>query len=144
MNSTAVDLAPLVQPLVNVLGLVILGLAGVLATKAVSVLNARFHLQLSAQQAQTIHDAADTAAGVLTHAIYSGAMSVQDVHISNPVVYDMAQTAMKAVPQAIAATGVSQADLAHIIVGRVGAMISADPTMDPAVTSASPLLPSKP
>lgn len=140
MDPTHVSLAPLMQLLLAFATPVIAGIATLIAGKLVLVLRDRFHIECTNQQVKAVHDAADTAAGVITADLYSGAMTVQDVHISNPQVRDLAQIAANMVPKAAAALGVSPTDLAHIIVGRVGKMMSADPTMNPTVTAASPLL----
>jgi hypothetical protein len=127
MNDVAL-LHAILDPLFQLAGLVAVGLAPVFANYLIQVLHARFKLDLTAAQVKTIHDAADTAAGVLVAQMARGEVSLEHLHIDSPAVLAVAQIARNAVPDAADKMGVTIPDLAHIIVGRVGQAIAQDPT----------------
>ena len=127
MNDAAV-LKAILDPLLQLVSLVLIGLAPVFANYVVHILHAKAHVDLTAAQVATVHDAADTAAGVLITQLARGEIQLEHLHVDNPAVIAAAQVAINAVPEAAGKLNVTIPDLAQIIVGRVGHAIAADPT----------------
>lgn len=130
MDASVVDLSPILHPLWQITTVVVLGVAPLLTNKALNVVQKYLHVQFTSQQIQAVHDATDTAAGVINTMLTRGEMHLDDVHITNDTVRSLTRTAMQAVPTAVAATGVDAPYVAHMIVGRVGKLLSADPTVE--------------
>lgn len=103
--------------------------AGWLANKAIQVARDRLHIQFSDKQVKAIHDAATTAAGIATAMLASGKLTAAELHTQSPALRELAKDAVNAVPDASSAQGVMIADMTRLVVGRVGQMISADPTV---------------
>ena len=118
----------ILDPMLQLVSLVLVGLAPVFANYAIQYLHGHLKVNLTAAQVQTVHDAADTAAGVLITQLARGEIQLEHLHIDSPAVLAVAQVAVNAVPQATDALHVTIPDMAHIIVGRVGQAIAADPT----------------
>lgn len=128
MDATIVDLTPVLDIAVKLMSLVVAGLAVPMTMRAVAVVEKRFNLTLTAQQQQTVHEAAGTAAGAVANLLSRNLMGIHDVHIDNPYVRQLAAQALNAVPQAAASFGLTVPDVAHMIVGKVGTLLALDPT----------------
>jgi hypothetical protein len=115
--------------ILTVVGIVAVPAAGWLANRCIAAFESRTHIQLTEQQRQTVLAAAHTAAGALVVELSKGRLGLGDIHPASDIVKAQAATAINAVPEASAALRVSTADLAQIIVGKIGAMIAADPTV---------------
>jgi hypothetical protein len=100
-----------------------------IADGAVSVMRTRMHMQVSDTQVKAVHDAAQTAAGIAVHMLASGKLTVAELHAESPAILALAGEAVNAVPESSDAQGVLIADMARLITGKVGAMVSADPTI---------------
>lgn len=127
MNDVAV-LKAILDPMLQLVSLVLIGLAPVFANYVIQILHAKGHIDLTAAQVATVHDAAETAAGVLITQLARGEVQLEHLHVDSPAVIAVAQVALNAVPDAAGKLNVTIPDLAHMIVGRVGHAISSDPT----------------
>jgi hypothetical protein len=114
-----INLAPIVQPIIAAAGAVITGLLAIYVPKAIAAFEARTEIVLSAQQQDTIRGAVKTAAGQIETLIDQEVMSVADVHTENPTVIALADAALRAVPDAMSALGMTPASVAKMIVGAV-------------------------
>ncbi len=99
--------------------LVAAGVAWV-ANKAVEIMRDRLHMHLDEADAKAVHDAADTAAGVILSQLSRGTMTTADVHAGHPAVIAAAASAREAVPDAADAMNVEVADMVRMVLGRLG------------------------
>jgi len=116
---TALNLQPILQPILEVIGLAIAGIITAYVPKAIAAFEARTGLQLTAQQKDTIRGAVQTAAGEVETLIDQKALAVANVKISDPAIQAKAQAAISAVPSAMSALGMTPAGVAKMIVGAV-------------------------
>jgi hypothetical protein len=100
-----------------------------LGTKAYSVADKWLGMKFTATQSQTVHDAARTAAGHFVALLASGAAHLSDVHTANPVIIALAAAARMAIPDAADHMDTQIEDMVRLVVGQIGAMISADNTI---------------
>lgn len=129
MQSTSVDLAPLINPILGALGLALAGLITGVAGWAVNELRKRNVIALTDQQRSQVLGAINTSAGIMIADLARGAAPLERVNISSPQIRDLAQRAVTAIPAAADALGLSQEKAAQMIVGVVGNAISGDPTI---------------
>lgn len=115
----AVDLIPIVQPILAAASAVITGLLAVYVPKAISAFDARTGIQQTDQQRATILGAVQTAAGILETDLDKGVLNASHINISNTSVVAQAQAAINAVPTAAGALGLTIPDVARMIVGKV-------------------------
>ena len=113
----------------SVMAIVAVPVAGWLANAAIKLMRDRLHVQLSEKQVAAIHDAATTAAGIATAMLASGKLTVAELHTQAPALRELARDAINSVPDSTDAQGVMVSDMVRLVVGRVGHMISADPTI---------------
>lgn len=113
----------------DVAPLVAVPVAGWIANAAVRVMRNRLHIQFSDKQVAAIHAAASTAAGIATAMLASGKLTMDELHTQAPALRELARDAINAVPDSTDAQSVMVSDMARLIVGRIGQMISADPTI---------------
>lgn len=119
----------------------VLAFATFVANKLVLVLRDRLKVQLTDQQVKTLHDAADTAAGVGMTMLSRGVITLSELHVNDPTIVGLASVAVNAVSAAADAKGVKVPDMATIVVGRIGKLISADrtiPTLPAVVATPTP------
>ena len=114
-----IDLTPLAQPLLAIVGTVMTGLAAIYVPKALAAFQARTHIQLTDQQRATVIGAVNTAAGTLETKLDQGVLSVAHINVGNASVQAEAQAAINAVPQAMAALQMTPDSVARMIVGKV-------------------------
>ena len=124
-----VDLTPLVQPLVQVLALVLLGLAAPLAAWLVYQFQKRTGIQLTDQQRAIVAGVVQTGVGIINADLARGAKQLNDVHIDNDQIRNLAKEAMVAAPMATSALGVTEESMAKMIVAGVGKSIATDPSI---------------
>ena len=127
-SSTLLDLNAVLQPLVSIVFLVIIGLAGQRLPALIDAFEKRTGIHLTEQQRQTMLGSVQTAAGIIETQIDQGLLQVAHVRIDNPVVLAQARAAMNAVPQAAAALGMTTDSVARMIVGAVDTGSRATPT----------------
>ena len=113
------DLSPIVQPILAVIGTVIASLLAIYIPRAIAVLQARTKIQLTDQQRATVLDAVRTAAGMIETRLDQGAMRVAHVDVANPTIRAEAAAAIDAVPLAAAALNMTVDGVARMIVGAV-------------------------
>lgn len=116
---SALDLTPIVQPILALSSAVITGLLAVYVPKAITAFEARTGIQLTDQQRATVLGSVQTAAGVLETDLDKGALTAAHINITNPAVLTQAQQAINAVPVAAGALGLTVPDVARMIVGKV-------------------------
>ena len=114
-----INLAPIMQPITDAAAFVIAGLLTYYVPKAVAAFEVRTGIILSTQQKDTIRGAVKTAAGQIETLIDQEVMSVADVHTENPTVIALADAALRAVPDAMSALGMTAPSVAKMIVGAV-------------------------
>lgn len=115
----SVDLTPVLQPLLDIAGIVVSGLALVYVPRAIAAFQARTGIQLTQQQQATVLHAVQTGAGAIETKLDQGLMQVAHVNVGNADVQAEAQAAINAVPVAAAALGVTTQGIARMIVGAV-------------------------
>lgn len=112
---------------------VLLTIAGIaippLIAWGLTILQQKTHIQLSDQQNQIILGAAQTAAGEIVTGIARGIVKVDDVARSHPAVLTAAKSALNVVADSAAARGVDLDGMARLVVGKVGQLLAADPTV---------------
>lgn len=135
--STTVDLAPLINPILGTLGLLLASGLTALAGWAINEFQKRTKIALTDQQRAQVLGAVSTSAGILVADLARGATPLERVNINSPEVLALANRAVAAVPVAAAGLGISEAAAAQMIVGVVGHAIAADTTIPtvPVVTA---------
>jgi hypothetical protein len=116
---SSVDLSPVVQPLLAVIGTVIAGLLAIYVPKALAAFQTYTGIQLTDQQRAVILGAVQTAAGNLETQLDQGALKVAHINIANATVRSEAVAAINAVPDAMAALNMTTDGVARMIVGAV-------------------------
>jgi hypothetical protein len=114
-----IDLAPIVQPTLAVIGAVIAGILAIYVPKALAAFEARTGIQLTEQQRQTVLGSVQTAAGTIETKLDQKILTVAHVTINDPVIREQAQKAIAAVPNAAAALGMTVDGVSRMIVGRI-------------------------
>lgn len=134
------EMTSLVQVSLGALTPAVLGFAAFVANKLVSVLHDRFKVQFTDQQVKALHDAADTAAGIAVTMLSRGVIGPDALHPNDKTIIALAANAVNAVATASGAQNTTVMDMAQIVVGRIGTLISADPTIQTIpTTTAMPL-----
>lgn len=116
---STLDLSPIVQPLLTLIGATITALLAVYVPKALDLFQARTGILQTDQMRATVMGAIQTAAGTLETSLDQGALRVAHINVSNSAVLAQAQAAVNAVPKAAAALGVTIDSAARMIVARV-------------------------
>ena len=116
---TAVDLSPLISPILQAIGLVLGAVITAFAYWAIAAFQARTKILLTTQQIASVHAAADTLAGRAETLLDQKVMSVADIHVDNPVIAKLAQEAIDSVADAAKAQGVTPESMAQIAVGKI-------------------------
>ena len=111
------DLTGVFHIILSVLGTILSILLPIYVPKIVDAFVTRNNIHLTDQQRATVIGAVQTAAGNLETKIDQGVMSVSQVHIADPTVGAQAQAAINAVPNAMAALGMTPDSVARMIVG---------------------------
>lgn len=115
----SIDLTPIVQPIIAVVGTVIAGFLAVYVPRAIAAFETRTGIMLTDQQRAIVAGAIKTAAGVIETDLDKGAMSISHVNVNSAAIQDQANAAIAAVPKAAAALGVTPDSVARMIVGAV-------------------------
>jgi hypothetical protein len=118
-TSPGVDLSPVMQPVLAVIGTVIAGLLAIYVPKGLAAFQARTGIELTDQQRTVILGAVQTAAGNLETQLDQGAIKVAHINISNATVRSEALAAINAVPDAMAALNMTTDGVARMIIGKV-------------------------
>lgn len=116
---STLDLTPIVQPILETIGLMIAGLIAAYVPKAIAAFQARTGIMLTDQQRATMLGAVQTAAGAIETRLDQGLMHVAHVNVSDPTVLAEARAALDAVPATAASLGMTEAGVAKMIVGAV-------------------------
>jgi hypothetical protein len=114
---SALDLTPIVQPILATAGVVITGMLAVYVPKVLSAFQARTGIMLTDQQRATILGFVQTSAGTLETQLDKGALSAAHIDVNNAVVRQEAQSIMAGAPVAAAALGMTVDGVAKMIVG---------------------------
>lgn len=139
--STSLDLSPIVQPILAVIGATITGLLAIYVPKGIAAFQARTGIQLTDQQRAVILGAVQTAAGNLETQLDQGAIKVAHINISNATVRSEAVAAISAVPTAMAALNMTTDGVARMIIGKVDTAAHGQAAASPqAATSPAPVL----
>jgi hypothetical protein len=115
-----VPLSPDEMTLLSVLAptLVTAGITWVV-NKAVGVMRDRLHMDLDAADVKALHDAADTAAGILMGKLARGDLTAADMHAGHTAVIATAADARNAVPDAADGMNVDVASMVRMVLGRI-------------------------
>jgi hypothetical protein len=123
MMETAVTLTQAIdvfKPLmVEVLQLAFVGIAGFISQRVY----AWFGFQLTEQQWQVVHSAAEAAAGKIW-AVAEPSIATAKIEVSSPEVAKIAQAAIDLVPKAIKATGITPDEFVELVVSKIGVLQS--------------------
>jgi hypothetical protein len=109
---------------IGVVGSVATALLLLLLGKAVTLFERWTHIQVTDAQKDTLRGAAQTGAGLLEHALASGALKLADAHADNPVVKAITAAAMANVQGAAADLTVTPDAQARMVLGAHGAMLA--------------------
>ena len=90
------------------------------ANKAVELMRDKFHMTVSDAQVKTVHDAVNTAVGVLLSQVSRGVLTPADLHAGNAAVVAAAAGARQAVPDAADAKSTTVDDIVRMVVGQLG------------------------
>lgn len=130
----SVDLTPIIEPIMALIGATITGLIAVYVPRALNAFEKRTGIQLTENQRKTVQDAVGTAAGVLETDLDKGALRVAHININNPEIQKQAQAVINAVPKDAAALGMTVDGVARMIVGatntRVPPVLALAPTIN--------------
>lgn len=113
------DLTPIVQPLLAALGMTMTGMFAVYVPRALDAFTARTGVIVDEHRRAAILGAVQTSAGNLETQMDQGILSVAHINVSNTAVLLEAQAAIKAVPVAAGALGMTPYGVARMIVGAV-------------------------
>lgn len=116
---SALDLTPIVQPILAAAGAVIAGLAAIYVPKLIAAFTAWTGVALTDQQRAQVLGAVQTAAGMIETKLDQGILSAAHVTIANDEIRAEAAAAIQAVPMAASALGMTQDGVARMIVGNV-------------------------
>ncbi len=119
MNTTVVDFSSVLQPVLQVVGMVLIGFLLKYLAQLLQTANAHFNLKLTDQQLSAVTDAVNTAAGVIETMIDQKAMSVAHVTVTNEHVRTQAQNIIDAAPSIAAMLGLTVSSVSQMIVGAV-------------------------
>ncbi len=114
-----IDLTPIIQPILAVIGAVIASVLAIYIPKALAAFQARTGIQLTDQQRATVLGAVQTAAGVVETKLDQKALSVAQVTVRDPIIRAEALQVIVAVPNAAAALGMTVDGVSRMIVGKV-------------------------
>lgn len=128
-GTAAIDLAPILNPLLQVIGAVLAVALPALAGWALMIFQQRTGITVTDQQRATILGAVATSSGILMTKLAKGAKQLDTIEVNDPEVAAEANRIIAAVPAAVTALGVSPETIATMIVGKVGESIAADPTI---------------
>jgi hypothetical protein len=125
-----IDLTPVVQALAA------LALAALtaLAPYLVSLLSSHLRVRLTTTQAAAIQSAADVGAKAAYGYLAAHAASYRDVTIRNAALAKGVQHVIASTPQALAALGISEDHVRHMVEARFGGLLAADPSISVAGT----------
>lgn len=84
---------------------------------------------------QQVHGAADVAAGTLFVALARGVIRIDQVRMGTPPMLEAARHAASVVPDAIEALALDREDMEQMIIGKIGAMLPMDPTVQTLLTA---------
>jgi hypothetical protein len=119
VTMSALDLTPIVQPILATAGAIISGLLLIYVPKAIAAFEARTGIMLTDQQRATVLGAVQTGAGMIETDLDKGALSVAHININNPAILAQASSVIAAVPVAARALGMSVDGVARMLVGAV-------------------------
>ena len=116
---TTIDLQPVLQPVLDVAGLLIMGGLAHYGPRAIKAFETYTGIQLSDQQQAKLMAAVNTAAGVIETRIDQQALSVAHVTVANDAVANEAKAIMLALPELAADLGLTEDGVAKMIVAKV-------------------------
>lgn len=112
------DWTPVILAIIAATGVVLNALIAVLVPYAVAAFQARTKIILDTRQIQSIHDAATTAAGLITTQLQQGAIRLTQVTPTSDLVVTAAKVALATVPDSAAAQKVTPQQMARLITAR--------------------------
>jgi hypothetical protein len=132
-----IDLTPMVQALAA------LALAAITAATPylVPLLRRYLHIRLTATQAAAIQSAADAGAKAAYGYLATNAASYRDVTVRNAALAKGVQHVIASAPEALAALGVFEGHVRHMVEARFGGLLAADPNVSIAGTQPTPTQP---
>ena len=124
--STAVSLGPIVQALDPLINAVVTAVVGTMATLALVTWNRWLGKKTTQDQKDAVQKAAATEAGIMV-AEASDNLAGRSISVTNPTVAVAANRIIAALPAAVAATGVTPADVARLVTGEIGRLQAQSP-----------------
>jgi len=120
-------------PLVQIAAILLVPLAAYIATGLLNALSAHTAIKLTELQRAQVIGSIRTAAGEIAVGLARGTISLTSPSAGGATlaaaVADKAAAALAAVPTAATALGVTQAGMSRMVLGQVGHLIAADPTI---------------
>lgn len=128
MSENTIDLVPLVQPILEVTGLVIAGMIVRYVPKILLLVEQYLHLKFTDQQNAVFLQEVQTAAGVVETKLDQGVLNISHVDINNPEMRAAASEIIKSIPGIVDKLGYTAKEVATAIVGAVDTAPRAAPT----------------
>lgn len=147
---SGIDWPTMVGFTTRALGAGLVAVVGFGVKRGMAVLQSSLSLKLTQQQVDTVQDVARTLAGALSAKVQTGVITLAHVHPDSAHVQELVDVAHKMAPEAMAALGVTEESMAHMIVGRVANELpwiksALEPSSDPPATpTAVVVAPSEP
>ncbi len=127
-----VDISPLVQALIGTAAAVVTASGPIVA----ALIARKLHLEGNAAAVTAIDQACNTGAGLAYAALVAESNKPASVDIKSAAIASGVQHVLATVPDAIARSGITEDAIGRMIVGRLGTLLSRDPSV-PAGPSAS-------
>lgn len=127
-DGTTVFLYPLIQQLEPVIISSLVAIITMLFGFAVAALKQHFNVQLSTAQQASLIGLAKTEAGIWVAKADGAAMNAQ-IDVGSPGIASAANRIIAAAPQLASSLGLTQAGVQQVIVGEIGKLQAASPTI---------------
>jgi hypothetical protein len=124
---------PIIQAVIAAIALALTTLIGIYVPKGIAAFEKRTGVDLTTQQTAGVMQAAQTGAGILETQLAQGAIKLEHLTPTNPVVVEQAQKAIARVPVYAAAIDKTVPSMAETIVG----LVSASPVIKAAAVAAT-------
>ncbi len=115
---TFTDWIPVLQALIAAAGVLLSTVLSISIPFAIAAFERRTQTTVDAREIQNLHDAASTAAGILTTQLQQGLVRLSEIRPESVKVMDAAHTALATVPDSAKGQNVLSPQMARMIVAR--------------------------
>lgn len=144
MSDTVVNFSAILQPVLDVAGIVVAGLLVRYVPRGIDLFERVSGVQLTDQQRAVVLGAAKTAAGVLETRLDQGVINASHITVNNPEVRAQALAMINVIPDDMAKLGVTEEGAARIIVGMVDTAAHGAPPPSAPITAVVEAAPKPP